>query len=531
MKKTTRRSFLVVAGSALAAPAFAETTVDLPIPGGPQERAITKAFPQKGPMILQRTRPPLLETPFEVFDKGVFTPNDQFFVRWHWAVIPTEIDVASFRLSVKGHVEKELDLTLRDIVDGLPRVELAAVNQCSGNSRGFTEPRVAGAQWANGAMGNAKWMGVRLKDVLDKAGIKAGAQGVRFAMNGEQLPLLNGFPLRLVVPGWFSTYWVKMLDRIEVLAETDRNFWTTSAYLIPDTPGADMKPGQTGLKMVPITRMVPRSFVTNFADGATLKAGAKTQVRGIALGGATGVKSVELSLDGGTTWQPTVLGPDEGKYSFRLWQAEIAPPAGPVSLMVRCTNSDGLVQPMANNPAEGGLGDHAIQHRPDRIRQRRAGRRDPRLHRPSRTTGRGHTRPSRRCSPGTRCPEDLRAEVCLRGTAGERGRLPHRAGRPGDRRQLPVLPFRRHGADPAHAVQGGLGRYRRQDDPRLQGAGRPEGRRRDRRLPGRHQGPEVGPAQSSPGAAAAVATAAARSPASSRMVSSSASVTPDSSCR
>ena len=393
MKKTTRRSFLVVAGSALAAPAFAETTVDLPITGGPQERAITKAFPQKGPMILQRTRPPLLETPFEVFDKGVFTPNDQFFVRWHWAVIPTEIDVASFRLSVKGHVEKELDLTLRDIVDGLPRVELAAVNQCSGNSRGFTEPRVAGAQWANGAMGNAKWMGVRLKDVLDKAGIKAGAQGVRFAglddpvvaeapkfmksldidhardgevmiayaMNGEQLPLLNGFPLRLVVPGWFSTYWVKMLDRIEVLAETDRNFWTTSAYLIPDTPGADMKPGQTGLKMVPITRMVPRSFVTNFADGATLKAGAKTQVRGIALGGATGVKSVELSLDGGTTWQPTVLGPDEGKYSFRLWQAEIAPPAGPVSLMVRCTNSDGLVQPMANNWNPSGFMHNGIE--------------------------------------------------------------------------------------------------------------------------------------------------------------------------
>ena len=393
MKKTTRRSFLVVAGSALAAPAFAETTVDLPIPGGPQERAITKAFPQKGPMILQRTRPPLLETPFEVFDKGVFTPNDQFFVRWHWAVIPTEIDVASFRLSVKGHVEKELDLTLRDIVDGLPRVELAAVNQCSGNSRGFTEPRVAGAQWANGAMGNAKWMGVRLKDVLDKAGIKAGAQGVRFAglddpvvaeapkfmksldidhardgevmiayaMNGEQLPLLNGFPLRLVVPGWFSTYWVKMLDRIEVLAETDRNFWTTSAYLIPDTPGADMKPGQTGLKMVPITRMVPRSFVTNLKEGAALKAGAKTLVRGIAFGGDTGVKSVELSVDGGKSWLPAGLGRDEGKYSFRQWQAEVTPAAGNVALMVRCTNDDGLVQPAANNWNPSGFMHNGIE--------------------------------------------------------------------------------------------------------------------------------------------------------------------------
>jgi DMSO/TMAO reductase YedYZ molybdopterin-dependent catalytic subunit len=395
---TSRRSFLghgfaVVAGAAWAAPALAETVVDLPLPGGPQARAITAAFPQKGPMILQRTRPPLLETPFEVFDKGVFTPNDQFFVRWHWAVIPTDIDVASYRLGVKGHVDKELSLTLRDLVDGLPRVELAAVNQCSGNSRGFTEPRVAGAQWANGAMGNAKWMGVRLRDVLDKAGVKPGAQCVRFAglddpvvadapkfmksltvdhardgevmiayaMNGQQLPLLNGFPLRLVVPGWYSTYWVKMLDRIEVLAGPDDNFWTTSAYLVPDTPGADMKPGQTGLKMVPITGMLPRSFVTNLKDGATLKAGTKTPVRGIALGGATGVKAVETSLDGGVRWQPATLDQDEGKYGFRRWQAEITPAAGPVRLMVRCTNSDGLTQPPANNWNPSGFMHNGIE--------------------------------------------------------------------------------------------------------------------------------------------------------------------------
>jgi len=392
-----RRSFLgqaggfILVGGALAPPALAQTTVDLPF--APPARAITKAFPQKGPMILQRTRPPLLETPFEVFDRGVFTPNDQFYVRWHWAVIPTEIDVASFRLTVKGHVETPLSLTLRDIVDGLPRVELAAVNQCSGNSRGFTEPRVPGAQWANGAMGNARWMGVRLKDVLDKAGVKAGAQRVRFAgldepvvadapkfmkslaidhardgevmiayaMNGEQLPLLNGFPLRLVVPGWYSTYWVKMIDRIEVLDGPDTSFWSASAYLIPDTPGADIKPGQTGVKMVPINRMVPRSFVTSLRDGAALKAGAKTAVRGIAFGGATGVKSVEISLDSGTAWQAATLGQDEGKYSFRRWQAEIAPAAGPVRLMVRCTNSDGLAQPMAMNWNPGGFMHNAVE--------------------------------------------------------------------------------------------------------------------------------------------------------------------------
>jgi DMSO/TMAO reductase YedYZ molybdopterin-dependent catalytic subunit len=399
---TTRRSFLgqagagglaLVSGSAWVASAGAETLVDLPLPEGPKARVVTTSFPQKAAMILQRTRPPLLETPFEVFDRGVFTPNDSFFVRWHWAVIPTEVDVNTFRLSVRGHVDNELSMTLKDIVDGLPRVELAAVNQCSGNSRGYTAPPVAGAQWSNGAMGNAKWMGVRLKDVLDRAGVKRGAQWVRFAgldepvvdgapklmkslevdhardgevmiayaMNGEQLPLLNGFPLRLIVPGWYSTYWVKMLDRIEVLDGPDDSFWMKSAYLIPDTPGATMRPGQTGLTMVPINKMVPRSFVTNLAAGATLKAGAKTTVRGIAFGGSTGVKSVEISLDGGTLWLPTVLGRDEGKYSFRQWQAEFVPAAGAVSVMARCTNSDGLAQPATPNWNPGGFMHNAIE--------------------------------------------------------------------------------------------------------------------------------------------------------------------------
>ena len=397
---TTRRFFLgqaggglaLVSGAAWPGPAGAET-IDLPLPGGPQARAITTAFPQKAAMILQRTRPPLLETPFEVFDRGVFTPNDSFFVRWHWAVIPTEVDVNTFRLSVGGHVDNDLSMTLKDIVDGLPRVELAAVNQCSGNSRGYTEPSVAGAQWSNGAMGNARWTGVRLRDVLDRAGVKRGAQWVRFAgldepvvdgapklmkslevdhardgevmiayaMNGEQLPLLNGFPLRLIVPGWYSTYWVKMLDRIEVLDGPDDSFWMKSAYLIPDTPGATMKPGQTGLTMVPINKMVPRSFVTNLKDGATLKAGAKALVRGIAFGGSTGVRSVEISLDGGTHWLPTVLGRDEGKYSFRQWQAEIVAAAGAVSVMVRCTNSDGLAQPATPNWNPGGFMHNAIE--------------------------------------------------------------------------------------------------------------------------------------------------------------------------
>src|SRR5437879_1119732 len=317
-----RRRFLqstgAFAGAAVALPAWADSFVDLRLPGGPSRRELTTAFPQKGQMILQRTRPPLLETPFEVFDQGVFTPNDRFHVRWHWAVIPTDIDADKFSLTVHGHVNQTLSLSLSDILHELPSVQLSAVNQCSGNSRGFFQPRVPGGEWANGAMGNALWTGVRLKDVLDKAGVKPGAVQVRFqgldepvvadaphfmksldidhardgevmiayAMNGEQLPLVNGFPLRLVVPGWYATYWVKMLNDIEVLEQPDTNYWTKVAYTIPETPHASTKPGETGVKMIPINRMVPRSFVTNIASGNKVKAAAPTTLRRIAFGDA-----------------------------------------------------------------------------------------------------------------------------------------------------------------------------------------------------------------------------------------------------
>ncbi|WP_267358098.1 MULTISPECIES: molybdopterin-dependent oxidoreductase [unclassified Methylobacterium] len=385
----SRRAVLAglgLGGLAAAAPGWAAGTVTLPLPGGPDTRDLTTAFPGKGSMILQRTRPPLLETPFDVFDQGVFTPNDRFYVRWHWASIPTDIDANAFRLTVRGHVDRALSLSL-DAIAQLPRFEIAAVNQCSGNSRGLFEPRVPGAQWANGSMGNARWTGVRLKDVLDRAGVKAGAVQVRFsgldepvvddapdfkksldldhardgevmlayAMNGEPLPLLNGFPLRLVVPGWYSTYWVKMLSDIEVLDKPDDQYWMKTAYRIPDVPGANIKPGQTGFKTVPINRMVPRSFVTNLQDGATVAAGAPVAVRGIAFGGDCGVKTVEISSDGGATWTPARLGADAGPYSFRRFKGSLpALSAGSHALKVRCTNTNGLAQLM--DPVWNGAG-------------------------------------------------------------------------------------------------------------------------------------------------------------------------------
>lgn len=383
-----RRGLLTLASAggmvALASPALTQRLVDLGLPAGngPTDRQTTTAFPQKGEMILQRARPPLLETPMDVFDQGVFTPNDRFFVRWHWAVMPTSINVDRFRLKVHGAVNHPLSLSLEQLLRDLPRVEIAAINQCSGNSRGFFQPPVPGAEWGHGAMGNAKWMGVRLKDVLDRAGVKPGAVAVRFsgmdepvvaegpdfrkslsidhardgevmlafAMNGEALPLLNGFPLRLVVPGWFSTYWIKMLDDIEVLTGQDDNFWMAKAYKLPDNRFADVKPGEKGFPTVPISTMVPRSWVTNLVDGQTVDLKAPVHIRGIAMGGTTSVKQVDISPDNGRHWYPTRLGPDEGRYGFRRWEVTARlPGAARVPLSVRCTNIAGETQTQAQN--------------------------------------------------------------------------------------------------------------------------------------------------------------------------------------
>lgn len=366
-----------------ATPALAQKLIDLGLPAGPDTREITTAFPQKGAMILQRSRPPLLETPMDVFNgPDAFTPNDRFFVRWHWADIPTSIDVDRYRLAVHGAVGKPLSLSLVELLRDFSRVELAAVNQCSGNSRGFFQPSVPGGEWGHGAMGNARWVGVRLKDVLDKAGVRPGASAVRFAgldepllptapdfrkslaldhardgevmiafqMNGTALPLLNGFPVRLIVPGWFSTYWVKMLSDIEVLDKPDDGFWMAKAYKLPNNQYADMKPGEANVDMVPISNMVPRSWITNLADKAHVAAGQPVPVRGIAMGGAAGVTRVELSTDNGRTWLPTQLGPDEGRYSFRRFETVATLPAGvAVPLSVRCTNAAGETQPLTQN--------------------------------------------------------------------------------------------------------------------------------------------------------------------------------------
>lgn len=359
--------------------AIAET-VKLPFENG--ERPLVK-YPQKRPMIGLTSRPPQLETPFSVFNEGVITPNDAFFVRYHLADIPLNIDPDTFTLEIKGKVDKPLKLSLADIKK-MPSVELVAVNQCSGNSRGFLNPRVAGGQLASGAMGNARWKGVPLKAVLDKAGVQSGAKQVVFSgldgpivdktpdfakaldidhardgevmlaygMNGEYLPVLNGFPLRLVVPGYYGTYWVKHLNEITVIDSVFDNFWMKTAYRIPDNDCNCVEPGTAPKATIPINRFTVRSFITNVTDGAKVKAG-KTNLKGIAFDGGKGIKEVAVSTDGGKTWTPAKLGKELGKYSFREWKLTVKLPAGAHDLKVRATSNGGQTQPLEPlwNPA------------------------------------------------------------------------------------------------------------------------------------------------------------------------------------
>ena len=353
--------------------ALALDTVTLPFDNG--ERPLVR-YPQKRPMIGLTSRPPQLETPFSIYNDGPLTPNNAFFVRYHLSDLPYNIDPDTFTLEIKGKVDKPLKLSLRDIRK-LKATEIVAVNQCSGNSRGFFNPRVAGGQLGNGAMGNARWRGVPLKAVLDMAGVQQGAKQVTlngmdgpvsdktpdfvkaldidhasdgevmlaYGMNGEDLPFLNGFPLRLVVPGYYGTYWVKHLNEINVIDNVYDGFWMKSAYRIPDTPNNAVEPGTAPKATVPINRFTVRSFITNVADGAKLKAG-RTKLKGIAFDGGKGIKEVAVTIDGGKSWTPAKLGKDLGKYSFREWTLPVKLPPGGSELKVRATNNAGDTQPM-----------------------------------------------------------------------------------------------------------------------------------------------------------------------------------------
>ncbi len=383
----TRRRLIEAAGAgtALAASGFpfprlieAEAAVPgLPagLPQGTRAEAVLEALPGKKPLIKLTYRPPNYETPISYF-RTPLTPNDAFFVRYHLPDIP-EVDAAKWRLSVGGEgANGQTELTLDDIRK-MPAVEIVAVNQCSGNRRGLFQPHVAGVEWGYGAMGCARWKGARLKDILDKVGLKKeavevvfeGADGpvvdktpdfvksipvskameettlVAYEMNGQPLPHFNGFPARIVLPGWTGTYWMKHISAIRPVTKPFDGFWMKSAYRVPTGkfPLVARFISQETEANTPITEMVVNSLITSHDDGAAVKAG-KVTVGGIAWDAGYGIRTVEVSTDGGITWAAAKLGEDLGRFAFRPWTFELAAKRGKNTVMARATNAIGQTQ-------------------------------------------------------------------------------------------------------------------------------------------------------------------------------------------
>lgn len=374
-----RREFIKAAGVAAAAAAVGGIPEGVL---GSQERLAR--FPEKDELILLTSRPPQLETPLRYF-KEPLTPKEAVFVRWHLSNIPTSVDLAQWRLKIGGNVEKDLHLSMEDL-QKFEKVGYTAVIQCSGNGRSFFDPRVVGGEWGNGAMGNVTWAGARLKDILKKAGVKSGSVDVSFdgldkgplpgvpdfvkslpvdkameddiivayELNGRPLPMLNGFPARLIVPGWYATYWVKCLSEVTVLNKPFEGFWVKSAHRIPDTPCGCVAPGTAPAKTTPIHRMTTRSLIIDPAEGASLKMNGPVTIMGIAFSGGYSIRDVAVSVDDGKTWREAELDKDMGRYAWIQWFFRWRPERkGKHTLMARATNSIGESQPFEGlwNPA------------------------------------------------------------------------------------------------------------------------------------------------------------------------------------
>jgi sulfite oxidase len=320
-------------------------------------------------MITLSPRPADLEMPVDGFMDSI-TPVDQFFVRSHTYV--PEVKESDWKLEIDGLVERRLTLTLADL-KRFPRSELTGVLECAGNGRSFYSPPVAGAQWHFGSVGNARWSGVRLRDVLQKAGLKPGASQLlldgadvplgtmpdfqrtvpvekglhedtllAWEMNGKPLTAQHGFPLRLIAPGWAGDSWVKWLQHIEVLDHEFEGFWMKTAYRHPKSPVA---PGTAvGPKnMVPVTDLNVKSVIARPGDWAPP---GLVMVEGVAWSNAAPVTKVEVSVDSGNSWQPAKLTGRATRYGFRQWAWNWRAEPGQHTLISRATNSAGRQQPL-----------------------------------------------------------------------------------------------------------------------------------------------------------------------------------------
>lgn len=309
------------------------------------------------------------ETPLDALTTYL-TPNDLFFVRHHW--IPQYAARRGWTLAVEGEVERPLKLSPEDL-RRMPRASATCVLQCAGNGRGLFTPAVPGVQWKYGALGNARWGGVRVRDVLERAGLKPGTKYLHAfggdrppagvppfhrsvplekiledgiiadEMNGEPLPAVHGGPARLVVPGWWGAHWMKWLEKISPQPEPQKGFYMDTAYRYPKEPRA---PGVVipASEMQPVTELVVKSCFTDFPG--RVRAGTHVIVRGFAFSGAPDVARVEVSDDDGETWGTATLDPQHDPWAWRLWSFKWIPSLpGRATLLVRATDSRGSAQP------------------------------------------------------------------------------------------------------------------------------------------------------------------------------------------
>jgi DMSO/TMAO reductase YedYZ molybdopterin-dependent catalytic subunit len=342
-------------------------------------RAQDRAKPD---MLVRSTRPEDLEMLPSGFSDYI-TPIEHFFVRTH-VHVPT-VNASAWRLKIDGEVARPLTLTMDDL-RMFPSVELVSVLECAGNGRGFYEPSVPGLQWGSGAVGNGRWKGVRLVDVLKRAGVRSTTQDILFdgadiplgtmpdfqrsipvkkafddntllayEMNGETLPVKHGFPLRVVAPGWAGDSWVKWLTSIRVLDKEHDGFWMRNAYRHPGKPVA---PGTAvpQEQMQPVTSLSVKSLITAPLDGAQIASGIPIMIRGVAWSGDAGpITVVDVSIDSGRTWKAATLRPGQRTaFGWRQWEFRWTPSRPSYyTILARARDMVGNAQPLDQewNPA------------------------------------------------------------------------------------------------------------------------------------------------------------------------------------
>lgn len=343
---------------------------------------------KEDPLVVRVSRPLNAETPIDALNSWL-TPNQSFFVRSHFGPPSSDLTQESaWRLRVQGLVDRPLTLSLADIAQ-FEEVTVTAVLQCSGNGRAFYRPHAPGVQWERGAVGNAEWTGVRLRDVLQRAGIKSGARHVQmqgadrpvsdrtpmfirsipvakalhpdtllaFRMNGEPLSLLHGAPLRLITPGWMAESCMKWLTDLTVQEDESKGYYMETAYRYPKEPvppGTQPNPAEQSA-MVPVEAMVVKSVIVQPSQDRVVRRGSVV-IEGVAWTGEGRVAKVDVSLDEGRTWQSAEFLREDVPYAWRhwrfLWQAR---ESGLYTILSRATDDSGQTQPMTSLWNPGGF--------------------------------------------------------------------------------------------------------------------------------------------------------------------------------